>query len=179
MCDFLVNINDPLIACFIGHKKIKDEKLVYERVLKIVEELVADDVKYFIFGSKSSFNTLCYKVVSELRDKKYPFIKRVFANCDHHVYPEVYQRLIDSMYEYSYFSQKVKNAGGNKYIFRNQDMIDKSDVVIFYYDESYKKDMMTTKNRRLSFVQKSGTGVAFEYAKKNNKKIINIFNLIC
>lgn len=168
-----------ITICFIGHLKIKDEKLVYERVLKVVEELVADDVKYFIFESKSSFNTLCYKVVSELRDKKYPFIKRVFAYCDYHVYPEVYQRLIDSMYEYSYFSQKVKNAGGNKYIFRNQDMIDKSDVVIFYYDESYKKDIMTTKNRRLSFVQKSGTGVAFEYAKKNNKKIINIFNLIC
>lgn len=47
---------------------------------------------------------------------------------------------------------------------------------IFYYDEKYKPERRKEKKRSLTDYQpKSGTRLAFEYAKSKNKTIINIF----
>ena len=51
------------------------------------------------------------------------------------------------------------------FIRRNKFMIDKSDFCIFYFDDNY---IPKTKTR-------SGTGIAYEYAIKKGKEIVNVF----
>ena len=68
-------------------------------------------------------------------------------------------------------------AGKAGFVERNQAMINDSDLCIFFYNESYKPEKRKSSKHSLSFYQpKSGTALAFNYAKQKKKKIINIFN---
>ena len=67
-------------------------------------------------------------------------------------------------YEGTYFPPKILKAGKSVYIERNFEMIDKSNYCITYYDENYQP----TKKR------KSGTKIAYEYAIKKKRTVINL-----
>ena len=55
-------------------------------------------------------------------------------------------------------------------------MIDNSDYCIFYYDENYKPPMRKKSKRDLfEYQPKSGTKLAYEYAKHNQKIVSNVF----
>ena len=69
----------------------------------------------------------------------------------------------------TFFPEGVSGAGYRSYIKRNQAMIDICDILITYYDKGYKP------TNRLRISRKSGTGIAFEYAIKKNKRIINLY----
>ena len=58
--------------------------------------------------------------------------------------------------------KKMINAGRAAYVERNCEMIDNSDFCVFYYDGKY------TAAKR-----KSGTKIAYDYAVKKKKQIIN------
>ena len=56
-------------------------------------------------------------------------------------------------------------------------MIDKADLCIFYYEENYKPPLKPATRGRITREQpKSGTKVAYEYAIKQQKEIINLFS---
>lgn len=58
---------------------------------------------------------------------------------------------------------------------RNQDMIDHSDVCVFYYNKDYLPPKRKQSSRNIvDYQPRSGTAVAFTYAqrKKNNDKPI-------
>ena len=58
-------------------------------------------------------------------------------------------------------------------------MIDKSNVCIFYYDENYLPPRRRNAKRDIADYQsKSGTKIAYDYAKTKNKKIINLKEVI-
>ena len=64
------------------------------------------------------------------------------------------------------FEHKTKyEAGRASYVERNQAMINDSDYCVFYYDKNYFPLTRT----------KSGTKLAYEYAVRKNKKVINLF----
>ena len=64
------------------------------------------------------------------------------------------------------FEHKTKyEAGKASYIKRNQAMIDDSDFCVFYYNEDYTPSTKTN----------SGTKIAYKYAIKMKKKVINLF----
>ena len=65
-------------------------------------------------------------------------------------------------YDETYFPKEIENAGKYRYIERNQIMINKSEYCIFYYKEDY------------SILNKSGTKLALEYAKRSKKNIVII-----
>ena len=66
-------------------------------------------------------------------------------------------------------------SGKAQYVERNQAMIDESDVCIFYYDEKYQPPLRKQSRRALNDYQpKSGTRVAYEYAKRKKKDVINL-----
>ncbi len=58
------------------------------------------------------------------------------------------------------------DAGRASYVERNQAMINDSDFCIFYYNKNYIPKTKT----------KSGTKIAYEYALRKKKNIINLFN---
>ncbi|MBQ8426001.1 MAG: hypothetical protein IJX17_08330 [Clostridia bacterium] len=77
------------------------------------------------------------------------------------------------------FEHKTKYSSGKaSYVERNQSMIDDSDYCIFYYDENYKPKLRKNSKQDLNYYQpKSGTALAYTYAKQKCKYVINIFKL--
>lgn len=69
------------ICCFIGHRKIDLTKQLEEKTKKVIEDLIVNkNVATFLFGSKSEFDSLCHRLVSNLKEK-YPHIKRIAYTC--------------------------------------------------------------------------------------------------
>ena len=98
-----------MTCCFIGHRKIKHKKELASRLRDSICYLLEQGVATFLFGDHSEFNTLCYEVVSELREV-YPKIRRIHYRTD---YPDAdaytMQFLLDG-YEYSMGSIEISKA---------------------------------------------------------------------
>ena len=164
---------------FFGHRKIDSNDNLKQRVKESVEQLIINyGVQRFLFGSRSEFNDLCHLVVSELKEK-YPEIKRICYTCKSEgcvlevereerekIYSRVLKREIHLLGFEEEFEHKTKyEAGRASYVERNQAMINDSDYCVFYYDKNYVPLTRT----------KSGTKLAYEYAVRKNKKVINLF----
>jgi len=128
-----------------------------------------------MFGSKSKFDDYCYELVTELKTK-HPHIKRVYVRSAYEHIPDWYEGSLLEHYEDTYFPEHMSNAGRASYVERNQEMINKSDFCIFYYDENYLPPRRKNSKRDLfDYQPKSGTGIAYEYAMKKERQILNVF----
>ena len=130
---------------------------LFETIEKLI---VGEKVDTFLFGSKSCFNSLCLKTVTEIKEK-YPHIKRVYVRAEYPFINEPYKRHLLEYYDDTYYPKKIINSGRASYVERNYEMIDKSHYCIVYYDEV---NAPTTR--------KSGTKIALDYAIKKQKHII-------
>lgn len=176
--------------CFIGHRdfEISDEN--YEKLKDFFEDLiVSKNVQIFLFGSHSNFDFICHKIVTELKEK-YTFIQRkcytsksetciLESEREHweEIYGEFRKRKVRLLGVEEEVEHKTKwIAGRASYVERNQAMINDSDLCIFYYDESYKPQERKYSKRSFStYIPKSGTALAYNYAKKKKKEIINLY----
>ncbi len=161
-------------CCFFGHRKIEADEELVKKLYETVEKLIVEErVETFLFGSKSQFDYFCYKAVSKLKEK-YPTIKRVYVRADYYI-TEDYEEFLLEKYEETYYPEKAANAGRAVYVERNYEMIDKSAFCIIYYKEDYALPLKKRwKGSPLTYQPKSGTRVAYEYAKRKKKTIINI-----
>jgi len=174
---------------FFGHRKIKlTEELKY-KLKEVIEDLIVNqNVLTFLFGSRSEFNTLCHLVVTELKEK-YPNIKRIAYTCrsetcvlesEREKWQELYsliKRKEEQLLGYEEeFEHKTKYTSGRaSYVERNYAMIETSDYCIFYYDENYQPEMRKYSRHSIGFYQpKSGTALAYIYAKQKKKIIYNL-----
>ncbi len=155
-------------VCFIGHRKINDTSELRKRLQEILQELLNNGTKNFIFGDHSEFNDLSYELVTELKEK-HPEIKRINFRLTYEDADDYTMQFLIKGYEESIFPKSVSKAGKAGYIKRNMAMIDESDVCIFYYDENYHP------LNRSGCSRKSGTELSFKYALKKKKIILNIF----
>ena len=163
-------------CCFFGHRKKEKTLELIERITREIEALIIEKaVSTFYFGSKSEFDDLCHKTVTELKEK-YPHIKRVYVRSAFQHIPDWYEDSLLEHYEDTYFPEHMEKAGRASYVERNQEMIDKSDFCIVYYDENYAPPRRKNSKRDLTDYQpKSGTKVAYDYAVKKKKEIINMY----
>ena len=176
-------------CCFIVHRKICNSNELEEKIYTCVENLITEDgVKEFLFGSGSEFDTLCHRLVSDSKEK-YPHIVIVAYNCKHEAsfllqekekWEEIFSHIkkdsnILFVDEERDFANKY-TAGRASYVERNQAMIDESDYCVFYYDKNYQPPKRRMGMHKGLYQPKSGTALAFEYAKRKNKKIINLFD---
>ncbi len=168
--------NDKRICCFFGHRKVEEKDSLKIKLYEIIENLIIkSNTDFFLFGSKSEFNYLCREVVSKLKEK-YPHIKRIYVRAE---YPEIsdeQEKYFLLNYEATFFPIKLKNAGKAIYIKRNYEMIDSSDICIVYYKEDYLPPKRKHMSSLTEYQSKSGTAVAYQYAIRKNKKIINVIN---
>ena len=162
-------------CCFFGHRKIVETPEMIDRLAKEIEVLITEkDVNVFYFGSKSEFDDLCHKIVTELKEK-YPHIKRIYVRSAFQHIPDWYEDSLLQHYEDTYFPEHMEKAGKASYVERNQEMINQSDYCIVYYDENYLPPRRKNSRRDFADYQpKSGTAVAYEYAMKKNRVIINV-----
>ena len=180
-------------CCFIGHRTIKNIDSVKQKLFVVIENLIVNDnVDTFLFGSKSDFDYICHLIVTELKEK-YANIKRIAYTCKSescvieserkkwekiHSYIEKRDvHLLGVEEEYEHRTKYV--AGKASYIERNQALINDSDFCVFYYDPTYLPSRRKFSKKNIGDYQpNSGTKLAFEYANKKNKTIINIKDLI-
>ncbi len=164
-------------CCFLGHRKIDGTEELRQKIYEIIERLITkDDIDTFLFGSKSEFNLLCYELVTKIKIK-HPHIKRVFVRAEYPNIDEDYKAYLLQKYDDTYFPEHIKNAGKAVYIKRNVEMIDKSSACVFYYNSNYTPPCRKPSKRRIAYCKpESGTKIAYDYAIKKKRKIINIAN---
>ena len=161
-------------CCFFGQRKINETPELIERITKEIEFLITEnEVSVFYFGSKSQFDDLCHKVTTELKEK-YPHIKRVYVRSAFQLIPDWYENSLLEHYEDTYFPEHIENAGKASYVERNQEMINKSDFCVAYYDENYAPPRRNSRRDLTDYQPKSGTRLAYDYAVKKGKEIINV-----
>ena len=159
-------------VCFIGHRKTEKANNLKGKIKQTVSKLIKDGADTFLFGSKSEFDSLCREVVTQFQ-RQYPNLKRIYVRAEYPLISCAYEKYLLQSYEETYFPQRAIRAGRSVYVKRNQEMIDASDVCVFYYDVQYGLppcDCNLPDVRR-----KSGTAIAYEYAKRKGKPIINLF----
>ena len=124
-------------CCFFGHRKIDETPKLTENLKKTVESLIKEKgVTYFYFRSNSEFDSLCHKVVTDLKEK-YPYIQRIYVRS---AYPDItdsYKAYLLEDYEETYFPEKMRGAGKAAYVERNQEMVNQSYFCVVYFDENY------------------------------------------
>lgn len=160
-------------CCFLGHRHLKKTDELKHKLNNIIENLILNEnVSIFLFGSKSRFDDLCHEIVTDFKSK-YPHIKRIYVRAEFPYIDEDYKSFLLNFYEDTYYPENIINSGKAVYFERNCEMIDKSVFCVVYYDENYLPPKR--KNSRKDFTDyqpKSGTKIAYEYAKRTNKKII-------
>lgn len=151
-------------CCFFGHRKTEDSEELRARLYKTLEKLITqENIDTFLFGSRSDFNRLCYDTVTVLK-QKYPHIIRIYVRAEYRFIDDEYEKYLLSFYEDTYYSDRAVSAGKYVYIERNREMIDKSRICVVYYSPDY-----------LPPHGKSGTAIAFSYASKKGRKLLNFY----
>ena len=133
------------VCSFFGHRKIVKTEELIERIRNAIVNLIENhNVRVFLFGSRSDFDSLCHLIVTELKEQ-YPEIERRAYTCRSETCTLEKER---AYWEgvYSYFEKrpvtllgveqevehKTKYTSGKaQYVERNQAMIDDSDFCIF------------------------------------------------
>lgn len=66
---------------FFGHRNATLSNAQQEKLKNILEDLITNhNVKVFLFGSRSNFDFICHKIITDLKEK-YPFIVRKCYTC--------------------------------------------------------------------------------------------------
>ena len=164
-------------CCFFGHRKISEAESLKLKVYEIMENLIRhNNVDTFLMGSKSDFDRLCRKVVSELKEK-YIHINRIYIRAEYEYINDDYEKYLLESCEKTYYSERAKYASKAVYVERNCEMIDKSDYCIVYYKDGYLPPERKNRRKDLQNYQpKSGTYIAYHYTLKKNKEIINVID---
>lgn len=165
------------ICCFLGHRKIEITDKQIKKLCNVLEKLIIEEnIDTFLFGSNSQFDDLCYQIISELK-RDYPYIKRIYVRAEFPYINDNYREYLLQNYEGTYYPNNIIKAGKAAYVERNCEMINKSKFCIMYFDENYAPPKRKKRNKDLTDYQpKSGTKTAYDYALKEQKTIINIFN---
>lgn len=163
-------------VCFIGHRTIQNEEKLKFSLRETIIDLINKGATTFLFGSKSAFDELALEIVTALKEI-YPFVKRVYVRSAYKNIEKSYENYLHEFYEETYFPPKLENAGKYSYVERNFEMINNSIYCGFYYNENYIATLNKGENRNIMIQEnrKSGTKVAYNYAVKKNKKIINLY----
>ena len=161
---------------FFGHRNTVATSELCEELRRTVIRLIeGKGVKCFLFGSASRFDELCLKIVTEIKEE-YPEIKRIYVRSQYPYIEKGYKEYLLKSYDDTLMPKRLENAGKASYVERNQEMINASDFCVFYYDEEYKPPVKKQSRGAISACQpKSGTKLAYEYAKQKKKEIINLF----
>ena len=90
-------------CCFLGHRNIDETADLKLQLYTVIEKMIIDEnVDTFLFGSKSQFNSLCYELVTQIKEK-YPHIKRIYVRAEYPYINDEYKNYIYINGEDSYY----------------------------------------------------------------------------
>ncbi len=147
-------------CCFIGHRRVKNQAALGNELFELIKKLIeTESFGKFIFGSRGEFNDLCCQALRKAKES-YPEINRVYIRAEYPIINDDYRRYLSQFCDDTYYPERIVDAGRAAYVERNFEMIDKSELCVFYFD---------AKN------PSRGTRTAYEYAVKKDKRMINLF----
>lgn len=163
-----------MTACFIGHRKISCTEKFYIELKNLILYLIdKEKTDTFLFGSRSEFDSICLKAVTELKAIR-PNIKRIYVRAEYPYISDSYMSQLLSYYDDTYMPTTIMDAGRAIYIQRNKHMIDRADICVFYYKDYYKPPTVKSPHSNYKVHQpNSGTKIAYTYAVNQKKEIIN------
>ena len=162
-------------CCFFGHRKISEVDRLKVKVYEVMENLILHKkVDTFLMGSKSDFDHLCREVVSALKEK-YTHIRRIYVRAEFPYINDDYEKYLLRNCEETYYPERLIGAGKAVYVERNCEMIDKSAYCIVYFKDEYLPHRRKNSRQDLfDYQPKSGTDIAYQYAIRKKKTIINV-----
>lgn len=149
-----------LTVAVIGNEKRFDWRKVYLKLMRVISTLIEEEnAETFLFGRSFYFNSLCYDVVTYLKQRFFPLVMRVHATPKSKKSDKDYKKFVFSNFDDTVYSESQNYEYA---------IIDMCDILLTFYDEEY----------HLTSGKSSITKTAYEYAVKKNKRIINIFEMI-
>lgn len=153
---------DKITVSFFGHRNIDDYKTVESKLYEIVNIIMRHGGRTveFLVGRNGEFDQMAASVIKKLKkeisdDNIYLTLVMAYETAELKNNIESFEKYYDSI-EICEASAEVSY----KYaiVARNRDMIDRSDLIIFY-----------VKNKS------GGACQALQYAQKNQKRFVNLF----
>ena len=155
-----MNVSLTKTCSVFGHSEIKISDKLKKEIKNFIEDLIVyQNYEFFLFGGFGDFDSLCHTIVTELKSK-YPNIKRIYCLEDER-YLNIRKRpkyLKDTFYENFVYYMLEFNWWYTRIYYRNCEMIKRSDLIIFFVNN-------TKKN--------SGAYKSYKYALKLHKNIKN------
>ena len=143
------------ICSFAGHSRFVECRLDFEKLINTLQELINNGVEEFLVGNHGEFDRMALHACLFLK-KNNPQIKvtKVFSSINALLKEPTNKNIQNICYDIEevHFKRKITQT--------NEIMIEKSDVVVCYVDEQ---------------ITHSGAKNSLNYAKKKNKKIINLY----
>lgn len=153
-----MEVNGKVCSCF-GHLDMEINEEIEKRTWAEINYALWLGVRTFLFGGRSAFDDLCYKIVTKIK-KQFPVydIKRVFCFplIKHLKTPPRWFKAKE--YEATVCPLKKFEGWYRSLFFRNIAMIDHSDFVLFCVEER----------------ENSGAYKTYKYALSRNKEIVNV-----
>ncbi len=147
-----------MICSIFGHKNIY-QKLDEPAIEELLKELITKRrVDTFYFCEQGKFDEPCYRFITKLK-AQFPFVRRIFCIAFRGLNPKTFPLPFEKgAYNDILFVQAIFEGTETGIFYRNVDIIDKSDYVLFY----------------ASPFKNSNTYDAFKYALKEKKKMFNV-----
>ncbi len=147
-----------ICSCF-GHSEIIVTEVLSTKLFKVISDLIKKGITIFYFGGFSGFDNLCHQVVSTLK-LQHSNIKRIYCLSDPR-HTRISKRPIwlkDEDYEEFIYLDLKFDYWYKRIYFRNCEMINNSDFVIFYVEKT----------------ENSGAYKAMQYTMKKKKEFVNL-----
>lgn len=172
-------------CCIIGHRTIKNIESIEEKTKNVIIDLIKNrDVDTFLFGSRSAFDNLCCKIAGDLKridklnitrikylcNNEFGFLEEEKEHCDK-LFLHFFKNGLNYYDDVKSF-KRLDRSGKASYVERNKMLIDDADICLFYFEH---KDKCQAEKYLLP--RNSGTNIAYNYATKTKKEIINIADL--
>ena len=146
------------VCSFFGHRLFVECGLDKKHLEEMIEEQIKSGHTDFMVGMHGEFDTMVLRSLLLLKDKYphiniykvYTSIKRLYKDSKDYCLNDKYT-MISFPIEELHYKQQI--------IFTNKCMVDKSDLVICYLRDN----------------ELGGTKLIIDYAKKQNKRIINLY----
>ena len=157
---YIFVMEENKICSFFGHRDAEITDELYATTAAEISRAVDFGCRIFYFGGYGSFDELCYKIVTEIKEKNPSLdIKRIYCVARENYLRKRVRYFNPESYDEVIYLEPSFDGWYKSIYFRNLAMIDRSDYVVFYCEER----------------ENSGAYKAYKYAK--SKKISHAVNL--
>lgn len=135
LTNYNINMGNYKVCSVFGHRDICDDKknLTFQIKKELLNMILNENTRYFLFGGFGEFDDLCYEIVSQLK-KSYPYINRIYCVENERLLRkdkqpnwlkhQDYEDIIYLEPEFKYWYKQI--------YFRNIEMMKISDYVLLY-----------------------------------------------